>query len=67
MGENDQPILDSGKEADYIYTGDLWSSAPDNLKSHDIQYWSILKFDDSIQPPVIQQMKFEDEFYFDLF
>ena len=23
--------------ADYLYTGDLWSSAPDGLKSHDLQ------------------------------
>ena len=27
----------SGKDPDYLYTGDLWSSAPDGLKSHDIQ------------------------------
>lgn len=47
----------------YIYTGDLWSSAPDNLKSHDIQYWSApLEFDDSQNPPTIKQMTFVDNF-----
>ncbi len=24
----------------YIWMGDLWGSAPDNIKGHDIQYWS---------------------------
>ena len=27
----------AGGGADYLYTGDLWSSAPDGLKSHDLQ------------------------------
>ena len=35
-------------EVEYLYTGDLWSSAPDGLKSHDIQYWSPpLEFDET--------------------
>ena len=38
--------IEHNSKIDYIYTGDLWSSAPDNLKSHDIQYWSPpLQFD----------------------
>ncbi len=51
---------------DYHYTGDLWSSAPDNLKSHDIQYWSPpLEFDDSEDPPRIKPMSFVDKFSID--
>ena len=53
----------SGREPDYLYTGDLWSSAPDNLKSHDLQYWSPpLEFDDSVQPPSIKPMTFVSNF-----
>ena len=33
----------SGALTDYLYTGDLWSSAPDGLKSHDIQYWGAIQ------------------------
>ena len=51
------------KDADYLYTGDLWSSAPDGLKSHDLQYWSPpLEFDDSVQPPTIKPMTFVTNF-----
>ena len=47
----------------YLYTGDLWSSAPDELKSHDIQYWSPpLVFDDSGEIPSIVPMKFVNNF-----
>jgi len=50
-------------ENDYLYTGDLWSSSPDNLKSHDLQYWSPpLEFDDLVTPPVIIPMKFVNNF-----
>ena len=49
---------------DYLYTGDLWSSAPDGLKSHDIQYWSPpLEFDDSGN---IYPMHFVEQFTVDL-
>lgn len=51
-------------EVDYLYTGDLWSSAPDDLKSHDIQYWSPpLEFDDSGN---IYPMHFVEQFTVDL-
>ena len=51
------------KEPEYLYTGDLWSSAPDNLKSHDIQYWSPpLQFDDTVSPPAILPMQFVERF-----
>merc|ERR1719348_443070 len=52
-------------ETMYLYTGDLWSSAPDQLKSHDIQYWSPpLVFDDSGEIPSIVPMKFVNNFTF---
>ena len=51
---------------DYLYSGDLWSSAPDGLKSHDIQYWSPpLQFNDSVQPPTIEILHFVDSFTVD--
>ncbi len=51
----------------YLYTGDLWSSAPDGLKSHDIQYWSApLEFDDAVTPPTIKPMTFVPNFSLDL-
>ena len=57
--KHDSDIMDS----DYLYTGDLWSTAPDGLKSHDIQYWSPpLQFDDSVQPPSIKPLKFVNNF-----
>ena len=47
----------------HIYTGDLWTSAPDSLKSHDIQYWSPpLEFDDAQDVPTIRPMKFVQNF-----
>lgn len=40
------------KQADetygYVFANDLWSTAADNLKSHDRQYWHQLEFDDSV-------------------
>ena len=55
----------TGEEAGtrHLYTGDLWSSAPDSLKSHDIQYWSPpLEFDDTQEPPSIRPMRFVHNF-----
>ena len=47
----------------HLYTGDLWSSAPDSLKSHDLQYWSPpLEFDDNEEVPTIRPMKFTQNF-----
>ena len=43
---------------DTLYTGDLWSSAEDGLKSHDVQYWGVMQFDDE---GGVREMKFEDE------
>ncbi len=38
----------------YMWTGDRWQSAPDHLKDHDFQYWSLLVFNDSEPQPSIQ-------------
>jgi len=38
---------------DYVYTGDLWSSSKDNLKSHDVQYWDVLEFGEDGIPKVL--------------
>jgi hypothetical protein len=46
----------------YIYTGDLWTSASDNLKSHDIQYWNVIEFDDTKEPPMPIAMEWKDSF-----
>ena len=46
----------------YVYTGDRWQSAPDHLKSHDLQYWEPLEFDDSVSPPTIAPLRSVDNF-----
>ena len=50
----------SGKEDTIVYTGDLWDSAPDRLKSHDLQYWEPLQFNDTVSPAIIAELKGED-------
>ena len=32
--------LEVDGETEYLWMGDLWGSAPDNVKGHDVQYWS---------------------------
>lgn len=32
--------LETTKGIEYIWMGDMWGSAPDNIKGHDQQYWS---------------------------
>jgi len=48
-----------------VYAGDLWSSADDGLKSHDLQYWQQLEFEDrgidEVSPPTIRPFKWQDE------
>ena len=39
------PLTNASGKTDYLWMGDLWGSAPDNIKGHDLQYWSApLKF-----------------------
>jgi hypothetical protein len=49
-------------EALYIYTGDLWTSAADTLKSHDLQFWAPLRFNGSNIAP----MEWVDSFEIDV-
>ena len=51
-------VIQLGEE--YIYTGDLWASAHDQMKSHDLQYWYPLRFDDTKEPPSILPMTWKD-------
>lgn len=44
----------------YIYTADLWTTAPDKLKSHDIQYWAPVSFNDDVTPPLPYKLKWQD-------
>lgn len=50
----------------YIFTADMWTTAPDGLKSHDLQYWAPLRFDDSVSPPTIAPLEWEDGFELDV-
>ena len=52
---------DDGEDL-YIYTGDRWQSALDHLKSHDLQYWQPLAFNDTVSPPTIAPLSFVDNF-----
>ena len=42
----------NGFERQYVFVADLWRTAPDGLKSHDLQFWAPLTFDDSVEPPL---------------
>ena len=44
----------NGFDRQYIFVADLWQSAADGLKSHDLQFWAPLQFDDSLEPPLPQ-------------
>ncbi len=51
--------LGQGDEVAYIWMGDLWGSASDNIKGHDYQYWSApLKF---LEDGTILPMRWVDE------
>lgn len=51
-----------GGNIEYIWSGDRWGSAPDGLKSHDLQYWQPLSFDDTVSPPTIAKTHFLSSF-----
>lgn len=50
----------------YLYMGDMWTSAPDGLKSHDLQYWAPLHFDDMADPPAMEPFQWMDDFELDV-
>jgi hypothetical protein len=47
----------------YMWQGDRWQSAPDQIKGHDFTYWSPLSFDENGD---IQVLTFENEFTVDV-
>lgn len=51
--------LETTKGTQYIWMGDLWGSASDNVKGHDYQYWGApLEFDENGN---IKRMRWTDE------
>ena len=45
--------LETTKGIEYIWMGDLWGSASDNVKGHDQQYWGrplVFDADGNIEP-----------------
>ena len=59
-------VATTGGRTTYLFMGDLWTSAPDGLKSHDLQYWAPLRFDDRHDPPVIAPFEWVDGFEIDV-
>lgn len=55
-------VATAGGEVEYVFMGDLWTTAPDGLKSHDLQYWQPLEFDDTATPPTIRALRWVDGF-----
>ena len=54
--------LQTANGSEYIWMGDLWGSASDNVKGHDYQYWSApLQFNED---GTIQPMRWMDEWTF---
>lgn len=44
----------------FVYTGDRWGSSPDHEKSHDLQFWQPLTFNDAVEPPAIEPLYWSD-------
>ena len=55
-----------GGEPTYLFMADLWTTAPDGLKSHDLQFWAPLSFDDAAYPPVPNQLAMLEGFLLDV-
>lgn len=49
-----------------MFVSDTWSTAADNLKSHDLQFWQLLEFDDSVQPATVKPLEWKDTCELDL-
>lgn len=50
----------------YVFVKDLWSTAEDDLKSHDWQFWQLMQFDDTVTPPTITPFTTSDTCDLDL-
>ena len=59
-------IAQANGETGYVFVSDLWSSAADNLKSHDLQFWQQLEFDETQSPPTIKPLEWRDTCELDL-
>lgn len=46
------PLLDSAGEEQWVWAGDAWASAPDGIKSHDLQPWTRLTFNVATGSPL---------------
>eukprot|EP00664_Eupelagonemidae_sp_cell27_P005789 gene5789-4941_t len=53
-----------GGKLQYIWTGDMWQSAPDGIKAHDFQFWAPLAFNAKTGLP--EQVKWIDSFQLDV-
>lgn len=61
--------VDSPSGMQYIWTGDRWQSAADGVKAHDLQYWSVLKFEASSAAGGLElpaQLVWEDSITFEV-
>ena len=61
------PVVLADHSTVLVFAGDLWSSAQDNLKSHDLQFWQPLEFDQDSNPPTIKPFEWRDWFVLDLY
>ena len=50
----------------YVWAADRWLSAPDDLKSHDFQYWAPLSWNDTMTPPLPLELTWTDGFWLDI-
>eukprot|EP00759_Apiculatamorpha_spiralis_P027726 PhF_6_TR30438/c0_g1_i2/m.44685 len=46
------PQVDAAGKEQWVWGSDLWNSAPDGLKSHELQSWQLLKFDGVVPLPL---------------
>mmetsp|Transcript_44120 Transcript_44120/g.103677 ORF Transcript_44120/g.103677 Transcript_44120/m.103677 type:complete len:309 (-) Transcript_44120:67-993(-) len=58
--------LSYGGNTTLLWKGDQWQSAKDRIKSHDLQYWTPLVFDDSVSPPKVGKLHWLDGFTVDV-
>lgn len=62
-------VAQADGETGYVFVNDLWSTAADNLKSHDLQYWHLLEFNDDVaegEAPTITGLTWQDSCDLDL-
>jgi len=49
-----------------VWCGDQWGTSPDKFKSHDLQYWVPMEWDDTLYPPLPRRLRLMDAFDLDL-